>query len=86
MVSRTSRKKSKGKVRKAKKEADREEAERALEARTIWWGWATGNAVHSYEEYIECKHGCGEISCLEKYPCNDFHINYKKPNLNPGIN
>lgn len=51
MVS-SSRKKNKGKERKAKKE----QAERA-KVRTLWLGWATGE-----EEYvtktIECNHGC----------------------------
>ena len=49
------------------------------------WLLQANQTLHSGTEDAG-KHGCGEISCLEKYPCNDFHINYKKPNLNPGIN
>lgn len=67
MASRTSRKKSKGKDRKAKKEADKVEAER-LRARTIWLKWAKGDLVG---KTIACKHVSGneiETSTSNNHP------------------
>jgi len=59
MVSRTSRKKSKGKERKAKKEAIRVEVERG-KARNMWLGWACGDdeRITGMPTTIQCKHGC----------------------------
>ena len=51
MVSRTSRKKSKGKERKAKKA----EVERFKKRDATWLGWAIGDPVG---RRIECSHGC----------------------------
>ena len=56
MVS-SSRKKNKGRDRKAKKEADRVEAERS-NARNKWCRWAKGENIASTGKTITCKHGC----------------------------
>ena len=58
MVSRTSRKKSKGRERKAKKI----EAERAM-FRDEWLGWVTGDTIVG--KSITCDHGCGGIPSLD---------------------
>ena len=54
MVSRTSRKKNKGKERKAKKE----ETER-VRKRLAWWGFAGEKKTE--RTYIRCNHGLGDI-------------------------
>ena len=63
MASRTSRKKSKGKERKAKKEAGRVEAERK-KVRDLWLDWAVGleqlvgkrfECHHGYKKYIHSR-------------------------------
>jgi len=61
MVS-TSRKKNKGKERKAKKEADRVEAERA-NARVKWLNWVTGNK-DIVGKAITCSHKMIDVTSL----------------------
>ena len=57
MVSRTSRKKNKGRERKAKKL----ETERAR-VRELWQGWAAGTVAFTPDsESILCDHGCGLV-------------------------
>jgi len=60
MVSRTSRKKSKGKDRKAKKEASKAENER-VRARELWLGWALGKERITGMPTISCKHGRDDV-------------------------
>jgi len=62
MVSRTSRKKSKGKDRKAKKEASKAENER-VRARELWLGWALGNERITGVP-ITCDHGLGLVDLV----------------------
>lgn len=44
------------------------------------WLLHANETLHSGTEDAG-KHGSGELSCLEKYPCKDFHSNYKRPTL-----
>ena len=62
MVSRTSRKKSKGKDRKAKKEQA---------VRDKWLGWAIGENKATGKS-IECNHGCGLIPNDLDHPVASF--------------
>ena len=65
MVS-TSRKKSKGKDRKAKKE----EVERTR-AHARWLSWATGEEKHVWT-ITTCQHGCGLIPNDLDHPISSF--------------
>ena len=69
MVS-SSRKKNKGKDRKAKKI----EAER-VRVRDGWWGLATG-AGHLLGKTITCDHGCGELPNDLDHPVSSFMNDY----------
>jgi len=65
----SSRKRNKGKDRKAKKAAEKEVAKR-VEAKNTWYNWARGNM--SGAVFIECNHGFGEVLPEESHPVSSF--------------
>ena len=73
MVSK-SRKKNKGKERKAKKEAGKAEADREI-ARQLWSGWALGDERITRMPTIQCHHGRDDVLMpdnLSDHPISSF--------------
>jgi len=71
----SSRKRNKGKERKAKQQAKKEESDRA-NARKFWNGWVKG---------AECNHGCGVMIPADDHPVSNFMdqfiINFHRKDL-----
>jgi len=65
----SSRKRNKGKDRKAKKAMEKEEAERVKMQQT-WQKWARG--FMSGAAFIQCNHGFGELALTDKSPVSSF--------------
>ena len=74
-----SRKRNKGKERKAKKaalEAEKVESERSA-LRRVWQGWARGDNMsygerHASNSFIQCNHGFAKIVPDENHPVSSF--------------
>ena len=84
MVS-SSRKKNKGKERKAKKIKE----ERDI-AHIMWWGMATGDSKFAGQTtHIACDHGCNELpNDLDHPVCrfmNDLIVNWNRKSDGPSV-
>ena len=66
----SSRKRNKGKERKAKKAAEKEEAA-IVELQQIWQGWVRGNMSGSSVS-IQCNHGLVEVVPDNSHPVSKF--------------